>query len=95
MIDLKSEIQQLVDTYPLQDGMTRLQLAEQLEKAFFDRLQTTLILSLSDEDKKELFTDEDLSPDKFFENLYSMVDDIDDIIEETFSEFKQEFLNEI
>ena len=95
MFDFKTQFQQLVDTYPLTDDMSRLDLAQKLEQSFFERLQTVLLSELSETDRNKLFSETSLWAEDFFGKLYTLHDDSDDIIEETFTTFKKEFLSKL
>lgn len=95
MFDFKTQFQELIDTYPLKDDSIRMDLAQKLEQSFFDRLQTVLLVELSEQERNELFSDTSLSIEDFFKKLYALHEDIDIIIEETFTTFKQEFLSNI
>jgi len=95
MFDYKSEFINLIDTIPLQDGATRLQLAQQLEDAFVQRLQATLLTALTTEQRESLLSQTDISSEEFFAQVYDMIDDVDELVDETFESFKAEFLDNI
>lgn len=95
MFDYKSEFLALIDHYPLSDGMTRLQLAQQLEDTFVERLQVVLINTLSEQDRNELFSKTEISPDEFFRFIYSHISDVDILVKETFDTFTAEFLENL
>lgn len=95
MFDYKSEFINLVDTMPLQDGATRLQLAQQLEDAFVQRLQATLLTEITTEQRESLFANTNISSEEFFAQVYDMIDDVDELVAEIFESFKAEFLNNI
>lgn len=93
MFDLQHELNQLIDTYPLQDELTKLSLSQKLEEAFFARL-TVKILEQSDPQLQELLINEPMDPEQWFAHLYEQVDDIDPILIDTFNEIKKEFTDD-
>lgn len=95
MFNLSSELQQLVDDYPVSDAQ-KLQLTHQLEQSFVARLQSKLLQHLADEDIdtfRQLMTIQNLTPADFVKTLENNIDNIDMVIETIFEDFKEEFEN--
>ena len=93
MFDHKSEFLNLVAAYPL-DDLNKITLAQKLEDAFVQRLQSILLTTLADENREawdELFASKSVTPEEFFNFIYNNIEDVDQLVEETFENFKKEF----
>lgn len=93
MFDYKDELMALVDLYNIEDNTLRLQMYEEVENAFTDRLQTKLFNELSESQRNEIFEkiNNNWDPEEIIEEMFSMIDDVDTFVLEVFEEFKAEF----
>ncbi len=93
MFDYKDELMALVDLYNIEDNTLRLQMYEEVENAFTDRLQTKLFNELSESQRNEIFEkiNNNWDPEEIIEEMFGMIDDVDTFVLEIFEEFKAEF----
>ncbi len=94
MNDMHKEFLALIDHYHLQDQATRIQKAEELEQAFWERLQSRILAELSEEQIAKIneHINQDIDPEELSNILFGMIEDVDTFVEEVFEEFKAEFL---
>ena len=97
MFDYKDEIMSLVDLYKIQDNALRFQMYTEVENSFTDRLQTKLLNELSETQRAIIFEKINNNGDieEIIEEMFSMIDDVDNFVLEVFEEFKAEFLTQI
>ncbi len=93
MFDYKDELMALVDLYNIEDNTLRLQMYEEVENAFTDRLQTKLFNEFSESQRNEIFEkiNNNWDPEEIIEEMFGMIDDVDTFVLEIFEEFKAEF----
>lgn len=94
---MHTEFLALIEHYHLEDQAMKIQKAQELEQAFWERLQSRILAELSEEQLAEInkYINQDSDPEELSNILFEMIEDIDTFVEEVFEEFKAEFLANI
>lgn len=93
MTDYKDQLMELVDLYALTDDTLRLETYTQIENAFFDRLQASLLTTLPETQRGEIFKAIDAWEDMntISEKMRSLIVEPESFTEKVLDEFIEEF----